>query len=171
MSYFVISKSDADIVHFGIKRRSGRYPWGSGERPYQSEGGSKSATGSSDGIISAIRKKRVASGQVKLSKLKTKYDKQSESAAKSYEKAEKKSYGFFSNQEKAREYMIRASNAKYKANKTAYKAKKIYQRIMKQADKEGLTLSEDSAKIGQMFLDAIARNSDIMYSLDIDKLI
>ena len=28
------------IAHFGIKRRSGRYPWGSGERPYQSEGGS-----------------------------------------------------------------------------------------------------------------------------------
>lgn len=25
-----------EIYHFGIKRRSGRYPWGSGERPYQS---------------------------------------------------------------------------------------------------------------------------------------
>ncbi len=28
-----------ELVHFGIKRRSGRYPWGSGERPYQSGGG------------------------------------------------------------------------------------------------------------------------------------
>lgn len=26
-----------DLLHFGIKRRSGRYPWGSGERPYQSD--------------------------------------------------------------------------------------------------------------------------------------
>lgn len=26
-----------EIYHFGIKRRSGRYPWGSGDRPYQSE--------------------------------------------------------------------------------------------------------------------------------------
>lgn len=26
-----------EIYHFGIKRRSGRYPWGSGERPYQSD--------------------------------------------------------------------------------------------------------------------------------------
>lgn len=27
-----------DLIHYGIKRRSGRYPWGSGENPYQSEG-------------------------------------------------------------------------------------------------------------------------------------
>lgn len=26
-----------ELYHFGIKRRSGRYPWGSGSRPYQSE--------------------------------------------------------------------------------------------------------------------------------------
>lgn len=30
-----------DLLHYGIKRRSGRYPWGSGENPYQSEGGKK----------------------------------------------------------------------------------------------------------------------------------
>lgn len=24
-----------ELFHYGIKRRSGRYPWGSGERPYQ----------------------------------------------------------------------------------------------------------------------------------------
>ena len=23
------------LMHYGIKRRSGRYPWGSGEDPYQ----------------------------------------------------------------------------------------------------------------------------------------
>lgn len=26
-----------ELYHFGIKRRSGRYPYGSGERPYQGE--------------------------------------------------------------------------------------------------------------------------------------
>lgn len=26
-----------ELYHYGIKRRSGRYPWGSGERPHQSE--------------------------------------------------------------------------------------------------------------------------------------
>jgi len=28
-----------EIRHEGVKRRSGRYPWGSGEQPFQSEGG------------------------------------------------------------------------------------------------------------------------------------
>lgn len=27
--------SEEDLMHYGIKRRSGRYPWGSGEDPYQ----------------------------------------------------------------------------------------------------------------------------------------
>ena len=25
------------LIHYGIRRRSGRYPWGSGEDPYQHE--------------------------------------------------------------------------------------------------------------------------------------
>ena len=29
------------LAHYGTKRHSGRYPWGSGDRPYQSGGGSK----------------------------------------------------------------------------------------------------------------------------------
>lgn len=32
--YIQPQKSD-EIFHYGIKRRSGRYPWGSGGRPYQ----------------------------------------------------------------------------------------------------------------------------------------
>ena len=26
------------LMHYGIKRRSGRYPWGSGKEPYQHSG-------------------------------------------------------------------------------------------------------------------------------------
>ena len=29
-----------ELMHYGIKRKSGRYPWGSGENPYQHENGS-----------------------------------------------------------------------------------------------------------------------------------
>ena len=29
------SMNEEDLMHYGIKRRSGRYPWGSGEDPYQ----------------------------------------------------------------------------------------------------------------------------------------
>ena len=31
-------ETDKDVKHYGIKRRSGRYPWGSGENPYQHSG-------------------------------------------------------------------------------------------------------------------------------------
>ena len=30
--------SEDIIAHYGIKRRSGRYPWGSGENPFQRSG-------------------------------------------------------------------------------------------------------------------------------------
>lgn len=37
MYYAVMIRSDnSEVQHFGIKGRSGRYPWGSGKRPYQS---------------------------------------------------------------------------------------------------------------------------------------
>lgn len=36
MSYYGYSESlESDIEHYGTKRHSGRYPWGSGEEPYQ----------------------------------------------------------------------------------------------------------------------------------------
>lgn len=34
----IFSESDEDLMHYGVKRRSGRYPWGSGEDPYQHSG-------------------------------------------------------------------------------------------------------------------------------------
>lgn len=35
-NFYVFPQNSNDIYHYGIKRKSGRYPWGSGERPYQS---------------------------------------------------------------------------------------------------------------------------------------
>ena len=36
MSYYGIAESMEDsLEHYGMPRRSGRYPWGSGENPYQ----------------------------------------------------------------------------------------------------------------------------------------
>ena len=33
-----VSGSDKYLYHYGIERKSGRYPWGSGEDPYQRSG-------------------------------------------------------------------------------------------------------------------------------------
>jgi hypothetical protein len=36
LSYFGMSENmDEDLAHYGMPRRSGRYPWGSGDDPYQ----------------------------------------------------------------------------------------------------------------------------------------
>lgn len=37
-SYYGISEDPNFLEHYGIKRRSGRYPWGSGENPFQHSG-------------------------------------------------------------------------------------------------------------------------------------
>lgn len=42
MSTFYTEPPDI-ICHIGVLRRSGRYPWGSGKRPFQSGGGSASS--------------------------------------------------------------------------------------------------------------------------------
>lgn len=31
----VLEENENDIMHYGMPRRSGRYPWGSGDNPYQ----------------------------------------------------------------------------------------------------------------------------------------
>ena len=35
MSLFDVTKNDIYLKHYGMPRRSGRYPYGSGEDPYQ----------------------------------------------------------------------------------------------------------------------------------------
>lgn len=40
-SFYKTPLKPDEIYHFGTKRHSGRYPWGSGDRPYQSEEESK----------------------------------------------------------------------------------------------------------------------------------
>ena len=37
-SYYGISTSENILEHYGTKRHSGRYPWGSGDNPYQHSG-------------------------------------------------------------------------------------------------------------------------------------
>lgn len=38
MIYIARIKDDNELSHYGVKRRSGRYPWGSGKEPYQHSG-------------------------------------------------------------------------------------------------------------------------------------
>lgn len=46
--YAIIIEQKDDVQHYGTKRHSGRYPYGSGERPFQSENRSKIQKGISE---------------------------------------------------------------------------------------------------------------------------
>ena len=37
-SYFGVESQNGALEHYGTKKHSGRYPWGSGENPYQHSG-------------------------------------------------------------------------------------------------------------------------------------
>lgn len=38
LNNYIPEMPDDELMHYGVKRRSGRYPWGSGENPYQHSG-------------------------------------------------------------------------------------------------------------------------------------
>lgn len=46
------------LIHYGIKRRSGRYPYGSGERPYQSSGGFFARRKEKKHVAEVLKKKK-----------------------------------------------------------------------------------------------------------------
>lgn len=56
-----MSLTDDILMHYGMPRRSGRYPWGSGDNPYQHSGD----------FLSRVEelKKSISSLQIKMEKL------------------------------------------------------------------------------------------------------
>lgn len=63
---------DTDIIHYGTKRHSGRYPWGSGERPYQGESGASKKSMKRQGYFA--RKKAARQRQETLRKVRAAAD-------------------------------------------------------------------------------------------------
>lgn len=75
-----------ELYHYGMPRRSGRYPYGSGDRPYQSSGGTAGGVSSKDQKTS-WRAKRLKKVQEKATK------KEAEAKEKAKREAEAKRYG------------------------------------------------------------------------------
>lgn len=81
MIHFSGEVEDEYLAHVGVKRRSGRYPWGSGDRPYQGESQAFQDRASA-GKISKYEKKRLKEeNKAQVERVK---------AAAAYAKAERK---------------------------------------------------------------------------------
>lgn len=142
---YVIHFSDEDwLSHEGVKRRSGRYPWGSGERPYQGESVAFQNRAAA-GKISKYEKKRMKEeAKAQVARVKTyaaaaeAERKASERAAKATESASKRAEKDFERAEKSAEAAEKLRAQRDEANRKA----------MEQLGKQRLT----PAKQAQMAL-------------------
>lgn len=110
------------------------------------------------------RAKAYAKSSKKLQKINTKYQSRQEAANKAYAKAERKTYGIFSNERKAERAFGAASKSQYKANKLANKGKKWYEAMNRNFDRSIDTFSERDIAAGENFIKVINESSRNFYT-------
>jgi hypothetical protein len=142
-------------MHYGIPRRSGRYPYGSGERPFQGE--DKEAIRAAKKLAKDERYKM--SVQKRLDKTVKRYEKAQNKANKASNKAQKKAYSHFASYNSANKAMDKAAKKQFKADKVAYKGNKIYTRAQKKLKNSQISLDEETIKKGKMFADRVFQAS------------
>lgn len=147
-----------ELYHFGIPHRSGRYPWGSGARPFQSEEGKAQR-----------RKKRqerlIRRTEKKFSKFESKISDRQRTADKEFNKAEKKSVSRFASQKGIDKAMGSAIEAQRMVHNMEYKGGQYYKKQMKKFDKMGITMNPELQQIGERYLSNIDANSKQVYQM------
>lgn len=139
------------LAHYGIKKRSGRYPWGSGDRPYQS--------GETPSSYKKYNKRAA-----KLKKIDRKYEKTQKKANKELRKAEKKQFSFLEDKERTKTAFEVAKNTQSRANEYARKGAKYYERMERKFGKMGITMDSATAKLGQKYINLVAENTRMFYT-------
>lgn len=147
------------IAHYGVKRRSGRYPWGSGDRPYQGD--------ASKYIEKYKRKQTLLENRIenrhdkntrKTIKLEAKAERLNQKANAIRRKGDKKHYKAVKKQLKsnneikeklALEEEKKASKLLLKSDKLSNKAERIDRKIEKISRRENFRDSIDQKLIGR----------------------
>lgn len=148
-AYYVFPRKPDEIYHYGMPERSGRYAWGSGDRPYQRL----------EGRVRKVEKKLTKRFNKADQKIKTKQDK----ANKKYEEAIRKSNSLFYSKKSEQRAFEKAMNAQRKANRQEYKAAKAYLKSEKLFNKLGVTMTEDLQKRGRQYYDRVIESSKQTY--------
>lgn len=140
-----------EIFHYGMPRRSGRYPWGSGERPHQR------------------LERKTSRIEEKMSKRFDKADKRiskrQQYANKKFDKAIRKHYSFFGTEAGEQKAMDKASKAQRKVNQEEYKMSKMYEKYQKKFDKWDVTMNADLRKRGLEYYDRVIENSKALQNM------
>lgn len=158
--YRAICAQNRELYHYGVKHRSGRYPWGSGEDPYQSEERKKTKL-----------KKMNVRLQKKFNKVDQKASSKQKTANKYFQKAVKKEGSFFSTEKGVRKAYDKAASAQKEVNRQMYRANRSYQRYLKKVEKMGLNQNPELQKRGQTYYDFVTNSSQSQYQAILAKKI
>lgn len=139
------------FVHYGMPERSGRYAWGSGDRPYQRL---EKRAGRMENRI-----------EKKLSRADKIVGKRQMVANKSYQRAIKKSSGIFASKRKVDKYMDRAAKAQHKVNKVELRTSQLFQKYSKKFERLNLTMDKDLKARGLDYFNRAANASKSMYNV------
>lgn len=151
-----------ELFHYGMPKRSGRYPWGSGNRPFQSEE-SKLARNSSRAERIEKRTKK------KFSRLENRIEKRQKKADKEFNKAEKKSVSYFATKRGIDRAMNDAIIAQRRVHNLEYKGGQYYKKQKAKLDKMNMSMNSDLQKKGEQYLANISENTKSIYNMTLYK--
>ena len=144
-----------EIFHYGMPERSGRYAWGSGDRPYQRL----------EGKVSKMENKL----RKRFEKADKRVGRKQKVANKKYEQAVKRSNSFFATKKSAQRAFDRATTAQRSVNREEYKTSNYYQRIAKKFDKLNVTMDKDLQRKGLEYYNRVVENSKQSYQIALSR--
>ncbi len=154
-------KYSNELYHFGIPRRSGRYPWGSGERPYQSAGGRSS---------DRVRRKEEKTRK-RFDKLDKRISKKQASANIRYQRAIRKSNSLFSTKRSTRRAFEKATKAQREVERLSYRGSKYYKSYERLATKLDVPMNKELKDRGLGYLNEVVLSSKSAYQIALSRKI
>lgn len=155
-NFYIYPLKPDEIYHFGVSKRngakvgSGRYPLGSGDRPYQD--------------LKAEKKRKWENKMTKkLDRLDQKKSNAQSVANKKYQKAVNKENSFFSTKKGINKAYAKADNAQRVVNRLDYKENKYYNKYVKKFERNDITMSAALRKRGMQYYENVVNNSKATY--------
>lgn len=139
-----------EFYHYGMPERSGRYAWGTGDRPYQRL--EKKASKMENRL-----KKKFAKADSKTSRLQS-------NANKMFNKANAQRNSVFKfRRNKADKNFNRGYNLEEKKQRVEYKMSKTYEHYLEKFANMDVTMDSDLRAKGTDYLDRVLANTDSQY--------
>ena len=145
------------LIHYGIPKRSGRFPWGSGKRPFQSGGGK-------DARIARKAERINQKANKKFAKVEVRREKYQATANKHFDKAVRRSFSFFSSQNRVNRSVVKGVSAQKKAARLEQKGSRYYKRIQKKMSRMNQKIDPNVQKLGEQYMKYASDRSKSLYN-------